>query len=440
MSFFASRRFLPLFVTQFLGAFNDNLLKNSLVMLITYRLASGQDGDAQLLVTAAAGLFILPFFLFSATAGQIADKIDRAKITRVIKFVEIIIMLAAAIGFYTSSVWFLMTVLFMMGVHSTFFGPIKFALLPQHLKDDELLLGNAYIEAGTFLAILFGTILGGILILHQQGVALVSFALLLVAVAGYISSRYIPVSPAPEPSLIIKKNIWKETWHIVGFARENKRVFLCIIGISWFWLVGATYLSQFPTYAKDVLHTMPEVVTLFLTVFSVGIGIGSFLCNKLLKGIITSKYVPISMLGMTIFGIDLYFASIYNSSLIHPSMLMDCINFDCGKEGIGEFVSSLNNLRILFDLLLIAICAGLYIVPLYAIMQHDSSAQHRARIIAANNVVNAIFMVAAALITLALLSLHFTIPQVFLFMAVANGLVAVYIWRLLPRVRAGQHD
>lgn len=423
MSFFRSRRFFPLFLTQFLGAFNDNLLKNSLVMLITYRLVS-ENGNAQLLVTLAAGLFILPFFLFSATAGQVADKIDRAKITRVIKFVEIIIMLAAAIGFYISSVWFLLAVLFMMGVHSTFFGPIKFALLPQHLKDDELLLGNAYIEAGTFLAILFGTILGGILILHPQGVTLVSFALLLVAIIGYISSRYIPISPAPEPELIIKKNIWKETWHIVGFARENKRVFLCIIGISWFWLVGATYLSQFPTYTKDVLHALPEVVTLLLTVFSVGIGIGSFLCNKLLKGIITSKYVPIAMFGMTLFGVDLYFASVYNTKVISDGLIT-----------IGEFTHSLPNLRILFDLLLIAICSGLYIVPLYAIMQHDSSAQHRARIIAANNVMNAIFMVAAALITLALLSANFTIPQVFLFMAIGNGLVGIYIWRLLPKVR-----
>lgn len=424
MSFFTSRRFLPLFLTQFLGAFNDNLLKNSLVMLITYRLAT--DENAQLLVTLAAGLFILPFFLFSATAGQVADKIDRARITRVIKFVEIVIMVAATIGFYLSSVWFLMFVLFMMGVHSTFFGPIKYALLPQHLQDGELLLGNAYIEAGTFLAILFGTILGGILILHPQGITLVSAALLLVAVSGYISSRYIPTAPAPEPSLVINKNIWKETWNIVGFARENKRVFLCIIGISWFWLVGATYLSQFPTYAKDVLHAEAEVVTLFLTVFSLGIGIGSFVCNKLLKGEIKSTYVPISMLGMTLFGIDLYFASIYNGG---------------GRIGLfmgfgklitfGEFVGSLPNLRILFDLLMVAICAGLYIVPLYAIMQHDSSTQHRARIIAANNVVNAIFMVAAALITLALLSFNFTIPQVFLFMAIANGLVGIYIWRLL---------
>lgn len=420
MAFFTSRRFLPLFITQFLGAFNDNLLKNSLVMLITYKLAAAQNESAQLLVTAAAALFILPYFLFSATAGQVSDKIDRARVTRVVKFVEIIIMIAATIGFYLSSVWFLMFVLFMMGVHSTFFGPIKFALLPQHLKDDELLLGNAYVEAGSFLAILFGTILGGILILHEQGITLISLALLLVAIGGYISSRYIPESPAPEPTLIINKNIWQETWKIVGFSKKNKRVYLCIIGISWFWLIGATYLSQFPTYAKDVLFAEPAVVTLFLTIFSVGIGIGSFLCNKLLKGEIKSTYVPVAMLGMTIFGIDLYFASVHSMPAATATLM-----------SIRDFVSSLPRLRILFDLLLIAICAGLYIVPLYAIMQHDSDPNHRARIIAANNVVNAIFMVAAALITLAMLASHFTIPQVFLFMAIGNGLVGIYIWKTL---------
>lgn len=423
MSFFRSRRFFPLFLTQFMGAFNDNLLKNSLVMLITYRLASG-EGNAQLLVTAAGALFILPYFLFSATAGQISDKIDRAKITRVIKIVEIIIMVAATAGFYLGNIWFLMTVLFMMGVHSTFFGPIKFALLPQHLKDDELLLGNAYIEAGTFLSILLGTILGGVLILQDSGIEMVSAALMLIAILGYISSRYIPVSPAPEPELVIQKNIWKETWKIVGFARENKKVFLSIIGISWFWLIGATYLSQFPTYAKDVLSAESSIVTLFLTVFSVGVGIGSFLCNKLLKGEIKSTYVPIAMLGMTVFGIDLYFASISAAPPVSGTLM-----------SLGEFISSFARIRILFDLLLIAVCSGLYIVPLYAIMQHYSSDQHRARIIAANNVVNAIFMVAAALITLALLSAHFSIPEVFLIMAVGNALVGIYIWKLLPRVR-----
>ncbi len=424
MSFFTSRRFFPLFVTQFLGALNDNLLKNALVILITYKLASSEGGNAQLLVTAAAALFIFPYFIFSATAGQFSDKIDRARLTRIIKLVEIFIMLAAAIGFYTGSVGFLLFVLFAMGVHSTFFGPIKFALLPQHLRDDELLRGNAYIEAGSFLAILLGTILGGVLILLPEGVTMVSSALLLVAAGGYISSRYIPLSPAPEPELVISKNIWRETWHIVGFARENKRVFLCIIGISWFWLVGATYLSQFPTYAKDILHAQGDVVTLFLTMFSVGIGIGSLLCNKLLRGEIKSTYVPIAMAGMTLFGIDLYFASA--SELPATSELM----------GVREFVASFVHQRILFDLLLVSICAGLYIVPLYAIMQHDSDIHHRARIIAANNVMNAIFMVASALVTFAMLSAGFTIPHVFLLMAIGNGLVGIYIWKLLPRVRS----
>lgn len=424
MGFFYSRRFFPLFITQFLGAFNDNLLKNALVILITYSLASKENGDAQKLVTAAAGLFILPFFLFSATAGQISDKINRDKITRVIKFVEIIIMLAAALGFYLQSTWFLMTVLFLMGTQSTFFGPIKYSLLPQHLRDDELLLGNAYIEAGTFLSILFGTIVGGVLILLPYGVEMVSVILFIFAVLGYISSRYIPVATAPDPKLKINWNILKETWHIIGFSRENKRVFLSIMGISWFWLVGATYLAQFPTYVKDILYADSGVVTLFLTVFSVGIGVGSFLCNKLLNGKIKSTYVPFAMLGMTIFGVDLYFAGNGAGSAASDVLM-----------SVEDFLKSFSNLRILFDLLLISVCAGLYIVPLYAIMQHDSEAAHRARIIAANNVINAFFMVLSAVATLYLLDLSFTIPQIFLFMAIANGFVAIYIYRLLPKVR-----
>ncbi|MEZ5692229.1 MAG: MFS transporter [Rickettsiales bacterium] len=422
MSFFLSKRFFPLFVTQFLGAFNDNLLKNALVMLITYKLSSSENGDAQLLVTLAAGIFILPFFLFSAIAGQIADKIDRAKVTRIIKIVEIIIMIAATIGFYVESIWFLMTSLFLMGIQSTFFGPIKFSLLPQHLKEDELLLGNAYIEAGTFLSILFGTILGGILILQPQGIFFISLSLLLVSVFGYIASRYIPVAPPPDPTLKISKNIWKETWRIVKFSRKNDRVFLSIIAISWFWLVGATYLSQFPTYVKDSLHAESEIVTLFLTIFSVGIGIGSVLCNKLLKGEIKSTYVPFAMLGMTLFGVDLYFASNGNNTLISENLI-----------GISEFFSTFTNWRITFDLLLVSICAGIYIVPLYAIMQHDSEVTHRSRIIAANNIINALFMVAAAVITLLMLNSGFTIPQIFLSMALANGFVALYIFRYLRK-------
>lgn len=423
-----TRRFAPLFVTQFLGALNDNLLKNALVMLITFKLAASTGGNAQMLVTIAAGLFILPFFLFSATAGQLADKYDRARITRLVKITEIVIMLVATAGFYTEHVNLLMVALFAMGTHSTFFGPIKYALLPQHLKDDELMAGNALIEAGTFLAILIGTIIGGVVILQENGTHLLSAMLLGVAVVGYFSSRSIPKAPAPAPHLKVSYNIFKETLHIVHFAKANKRVFRSILGISWFWFVGATYLSQFPNFVKDVLHSDAAVVTLLLTLFSVGIGIGSFLCNMLLKGTISSKFVPFAALGMAIFGIDLSLAS----------MAVDFAQADGSLLTLTQFIDHQGSLRILIDLALIATCAGMYIVPLYAIMQHDSDADVRARIIAANNVYNALFMVASALITLGLLSIHMSITHVFLITAALNIIAAIYIRALVKK--ATQHS
>ena len=418
MSLLRTQRFLPLFLTQFLGALNDNLLKNALVMLVTYRIAVQMGTNAQVLVTIAGALFILPYFLFSATAGQFADKIDRARLTRIIKLVEIVIMMFATFGFVMENVWFLLFVLFCMGVHSTFFGPIKYALLPQHLHEDELLVGNAYIESGSFLGILIGTILGGILVLQADGAIMVSGALLAVAFAGYITSRYIPTAPAPEPTLTINCNIWKETWHIVDFARENSRVYRCILGISWFWLVGATFLSQFPAYVKDVLHADATVVTLFLTSFSLGIGVGSFLCNKLLRGHIKSTYVPWAAWGMCFCGIDLYFASEF-----FPQS--DSISF-------SAFLSLLAGWRIVVDLFLIAVSSGIYIVPLYTIMQHDSAPEHRARIIAANNVVNAVFMVGSALVVLTLFAASVTTAQLFLIMSLFNGVAAVNIRRVTP--------
>ncbi len=421
MRLLRTRQFLPLFITQFLGAFNDNLLKNALVMVITFRLAAQLGDNAQILVIAAAGLFILPFFLFSATAGQFADKYDRSQLTRIIKLVEIAIMAVAVIGFYTNHVTTLMIALFGMGMHSTFFGPIKYALLPQHLPDDQLLSGNAYIEAGTFLAILIGTIAGGVLILQPNGILLISIALLVVAVAGYLSSRSIPAAPAPQPEIIINKNIIQETIRMVRYSRQDKRVFRCILGISWFWLVGATFLAQFPSYAKDVLHADGNVVTLFLTVFSLGIGIGSFLCNRLLNGRIQTLYVPLAALGISAFGIDFYIASLHAAQIVSPILIT-----------LQQFLNTPVNWRVLFDLLGLSICSGLYIVPLYAVMQHDSAPSHRARIIAANNIINALFMVVSALLSLVLIMRGFTIPQIFLSIALGNLLVAVYICKLLP--------
>jgi acyl-[acyl-carrier-protein]-phospholipid O-acyltransferase/long-chain-fatty-acid--[acyl-carrier-protein] ligase len=421
MHLLQTRRFLPLFVTQFLGAFNDNLLKNALLMLVTYRLAAQTGANAQILVTLAAGLFILPFFLFSATAGQLADKFDRSRLTRMIKIAEILIMIVAIIGFYQHSISLLMIALFSMGVHSSFFGPIKYALLPQHLETNELLSGNAYIEAGTFLAILLGTIGGGLLVLQHQGILLISIALLIVAITGYISSRFIPAATPPQPSLIINPNIFQETGRLISYSRKQRRIFLCILGISWFWLVGATFLAQFPSFAKDVLFADETVVTLFLTLFSVGIGVGSFLCNRLLKGKIQSLYIPVAGIGMSIFGIDLYYAS---SQAIH------------GMDGVlinaWQFLSIPSAWRLVADLFLLSVCAGLYIVPLYAILQHDSDPSYRARVIAANNIMNALFMVGSALVTMALLALHCTIPQIFLIVALLNLLVSFYICKLLP--------
>jgi len=422
MSLFRNPRFLPLFLTQFFGALNDNLFKSALIMLLTYRIVTGTGEHAQVLVTLAGGLFILPFLLFSATAGQLADKVDRAALTRALKLIEIAIMAIASVGFIAGSVWLMMFALFCMGTHSAFFGPIKYALLPQQLATTELLPANAYFEAGTFLAILLGTILGGTLIIQGQDVAIVCGALLGVAVLGYISSRHIPACHPCDPKLVMNRNPWQETRKIIAFSRNDKGVFLCILGISWFWLVGATLLTQFAPYVKDVLHAGPAVVTLLLTVFSVGVGIGSYACNGLLRGQVQATYVPLAALAMTLFGVDLYFASTGVLRAHAPDAALS----------LRAFLGIAHNWRVLVDLFGLAISSGIYIVPLYAIMQARSDPAHRARIVAANNIFNALFMVASALLTLLMLSLSFSIPQVFLSVALCNGLVAIYICKLLP--------
>lgn len=405
----ATRRFLPLFLTQFLGAFNDNVFKNALVMFVTYKVASSEAGNAQVLVVMAGALFILPYFLFSATAGQVADKYDRAFLARVTKVWETIIVAIAAMGFYMGNALFLLLVLFCLGVQATFFGPIKYALLPQHLREEELLSGNAYIEAGTFLAILLGTICGGLLIMSEQGTHLIALAMISCALGGYMASRHIPTAPAPMPALKLNWNIATETWKMVKRDYASRRVFASILGISWFWLVGATFLSQFPAYAKNYAHADETVVTLFLTVFSVGIGIGSFLCNWLLQGEIKTTYVAWAALGISLFTLDLYVASAVLTPLGDGRLMT-----------AAQFLGGMVQWRILCDMLMIAVCGGIYIVPLYAVMQHDSEPEYRARTIASNNVINAAFMVAAALLTVAMLAMQRTIPDIFLSLGIAN--------------------
>lgn len=401
MSILRSRRFLPLFLTQFLGAFNDNLLKSAIVALFTFKLAAGSG----VLVTMAAGLFILPFFLFSATAGQLADKYDRAYIARLVKLAEIAIMLLAIPAFMLESTVLLLVVLFFMGVHSTFFGPVKYAVLPQHLEEGELLSGNAYVEAGTFLAILLGTIAGGLLVMVDGfGVVIISAALLLTAAAGYAASRFIPAAAGPSPALVVGWNVWKETAAMLTAAQENANTYRAMLAISWFWLVGATYLSQMPVFARDYLSGDEITLTFLLTLFSLGIGAGSMFCNRLLKGRVDTTYVPIAAILMAVFGVDLYFAS-------HAGGLTP---------------------RVVADIFLVAFSGGLFAVPLYAYVQKYGEAASLARRIAALNIMNAMFMVISAIVVVVLLQMSFTIPQIFFCMACINILVALLIAEILP--------
>lgn len=413
-----SRRFLPLFVTQFLGAANDNLFKSALVMLITFELADAAGLDGPLMVTAAAGIFIAPFFLFSAWAGQVADRFDKARTAQAVKLGEIVIMSGAALAFWWADPWVLMGVLFFMGSQSALFGPVKYSILPQHLGEDELISANALVGGGTFLAILIGTIAGGLLILTDGGIALVSTLVVAIAALGFVASLFIPKAPAPSPDLKLNPNVLAGTAGMLRHAAAKRDVFLSILGISWFWLVGATFLSQFPTFGKVNLGGDEGVVTLFLAIFSIGIGIGSGLCSRLLKGEVSAKYVPFAALAMTAFMADLYLAS----ALIAP----------VGDTGVMAFLSQPLGWRITADLLMVAVSGGLYIVPLYAILQSRGDAAHRARDIAANNVYNALFMVVSALIVAAMLAGGLSVPGIFMSVAIANAAVALYICKLLP--------
>lgn len=413
-----TKRFLPLFITQFFNAFNDNIFKNALVVLITFKIANNIS-FSQYMIAIAGGIFILPFFLFSASAGQIADKFEKSVIIRWIKFLEIIIMIIGIIGFYLNNLTLLMCTLFFLGCHSTFFGPLKFSILPDHLHKDELLAGNGLIEAGTFIAILLGQILGGSLMTLNNGLTSISIALLMVAILGLISSLFIPKTHIGQPQLILSYNILKDTKDILKLAFENNVIFITILAISWFWFIGATFLTVFPSFTKDVLLAKASIFTLFLSVFTVGIGIGSVLCNILLRGQITVKYVPIILFGMSIVMFDLYLAS-HN---YHPTVI--------GTE-LSNFFSSMSNRRILIDVFLLTILAGIFVVPLNALLQARSSEWERSRIMAANNIVNSVFMVLSALFVMAMIALDFSIPQIFVIMAILNLCVCFTILKSMP--------
>jgi 1-acyl-sn-glycerol-3-phosphate acyltransferase len=418
-SLLKSRRFAPFFGTQFLGAFNDNLFKNALIVLLTFQAANWTALAPEVLSNLAAGIFILPFFLFSATAGQLADKYDKAKLARLVKVLEMVIMGVAALGFSLHSLPVLFAALFLLGLHSTLFGPVKYAILPQHLREDELVGGNALVEAGTFVAILIGTLAGGLLAGAGGDPVWVAYAGLLVAVAGYLASRGIPVAPAPAPALVVSLNPLSETWRNIGFARQNRTVFLSILGISWFWLYGALFLAQFPSYAKNVLGGGESAVTLLLATFTIGIGLGSLLCERLSSKHVEIGLVPFGSIGLTLFGLDLAFAS---PSVLHAG----------GPLSVPALLALFSTWHVLFDLFALGLFGGFFIVPLYALIQLRSSPEHRARIIAANNILNALFMVVGALAAAGLLGSGVSIPVLFGIAALCNAGVAIYIYGLVP--------
>jgi hypothetical protein len=392
---------------QFLGAMNDNVFKQALVILLAYQTASFTAMSSDTLQNLAQALFILPFLLFSATAGQLADKYEKSRLITITVTIELAVMALGAVGFFTRSLELLLGALFLGGVQSALFGPVKYAILPQQLKESELVGGNGLVETGTSLAILAGMIAGGWLIAQPGwGVAGVAVATCALSAAGIVLSRFIPKAPAADPLLAINWNPMSETWRILRYTARNRTVFLSVLGISWFWFYGALLVTQFPNLARNVLAATEGTVTLLLVVFSIGIGLGSLLCERLSGHKVELGLVPFGSIGLTVFGIDLGFAAAAPAAAAHW--------------------------RILADLAALGLFGGFYIVPLYALVQSRSDAAHRSRVIAGNNVLNALFIVAAALVAIALLAAGLSIPQLFIAGALMNAAVAIYIYRLVP--------
>ncbi|MDJ0699030.1 MAG: MFS transporter [Woeseiaceae bacterium] len=413
------RRFLPFFLTQFLGALNDNVFRNGLVILITFQGVLIYGLDYSDLANVAGALFIVPYFLFSATAGQLADKYEKSMLMQRIKLLEIGLMTLAAITLYTQSYALLLLVLFLMGFQSTLFGPVKYAYLPQRLAEEELVGGNALVEAGTYMAIILGLIIGGLAVAWDPGKqSLLGLALITFAVTGYLTSRKVPLTPAADPDLDIRWNVWRETWRIVGFAREEKSVFLSVLGISWFWFFGSAMTLQVPAYTLDILNGNETVTTNLLVAFAVGVGIGSLLCERLSGHRIELGLVPFGSIGLSLFAFDLYYAQ----PIAHTTAV----------SSVAEFLSRTGSWRVLTDIAMLGAFGAFFSVPLYALIQQRSERQHLSRIIAANNIINAIFMVAASIMSIVILQSGFSIPELFLILAVLNVIVAIYIYTLLP--------
>ncbi|MFU9045452.1 MFS transporter [Acinetobacter tibetensis] len=426
----STRRFLPMFMTQFLGALNDNVYKQALLLVITYGWINQQSASVSTLNNLAALLFILPYFIFSATAGQIADKYERARLVRGIKILEIIIMLIGSAGFLLGHLWLLLLALFLMGTHSTFFGPIKYAILPEILKPNELMSGNALFQSGTSMAILIGMILGGAVISASDGnLFWISLTIVMIAILGYFSSRFILKQNVTTPDLKIDWNFFRTSFQTLKYAKSIPLIYLVLLGNSWYWFYGATYLTQIPQLTQQNLHASENVVSLLLTFFSVGIGIGSLLCRRIGGTEVNLKMVPMGAIGLTVFALylaaSLAFVPVRTGELLHLA--------DIFQQGWSYY-------HVMLAVTLLGISGGFYIVPLYAMMQAYSPRSHRARVVAANNILNAVFMVSSAIFSIIILSiLKIDIKILFCITAVLSAIFSIWLLvRLKPLLNTAQ--
>ena len=422
---FKRRRFSAMFFTQFLGAFNDNVFKQALILVLTYTAASQLGVEVSILNNLAAMLFILPYFLFSALAGQIADKFEKSKLTQFIKLLELIIMGIAAVGFVFEWYALLFVALFLMGTHSTFFGPIKYAYLPQAMKEEDLVGANGLFQMGTSLAILLGMIVAGILTQLPQSLYWISVTVVLISVLGYVASRAIPVTPAMQPTLTINWNVFTTSLATIRHLYSLPFLFFVILGNSWFWFYGATFLTQTPEFSKVILQGDESVVIFLLTLFSVGVSIGSLLCKTFTKNQVSLRLLPYGIAGLSIFAIDIYFALSALSIDSSGGVLL----------GIGDLFAVSGSWRVFVDLFFLGFSGGLYIVPLYASMQAYAPKSHRARIVGANNIFNAIFMVTSAIFAIVILNtLKLSLPQLFLITGILNVAFGLFLY-----IKLNQH-
>ena len=414
---FSKRRFLPFFITQFLGALNDNLFKNALLVTVVSTAAADAASSTNFTTNLAAGLFILPFFLFSTLAGHLADRFDKALLIRRIKIAEVVLMLAGCLALWQGNINLMLAILFLLGVQSAFFGPIKYAIIPQHLSTTELLAGNAQVGMGTFVSILLGTLLGGWLVIGPQGPTMVGILIVTVALCGWLSSRKIPDAPAEKAAdqTQLSFNPFRETAQNFRLAKQNPRVLNCIMAASWFWLYGSCFLTQVPNYVVSVLQGHPNLISILLGTFIIGVAMGSLLCHRLSKGRVEPGLVPMATLGLSLFSLDIYFSSVSYATSSELSVIQTVSHI--------TFLMQPSGLRILVDLTFIGLFGGLFIVPLYSMIQQGVDAAVRARVLSVNNIFNALFMVVGSLLGMLFLSvLEWTIPQFFLTIALLNVL------------------